>query len=52
MIFFRTMNNESGEDLNWFWKEWFYNNWQFDIAVQSVSYKDNDPKKWRRHYYC
>jgi len=42
--FFRTMNNESGEDLGWFWKEWFYNNWQLDMAVQSVSYKDNDPK--------
>jgi hypothetical protein len=42
--FFRTMNNESGEDLGWFWKEWFYNNWQLDLAVRSVSYKDNDPK--------
>jgi len=42
--FFRTMNNESGEDLGWFWKEWFYNNWQLDMAVQSVSYQDNDPK--------
>jgi hypothetical protein len=42
--FFRTMNNESGEDLTWFWREWFYNNWQFDIAVESVSYKDNDIK--------
>ena len=21
--FFRTMNNEAGEDLSWFWKEWF-----------------------------
>ncbi len=41
--FFRTMNNESGEDLDWFWKEWFYNNWQLDMAVQSVSYKDNNP---------
>lgn len=35
--FFRTMNNEAGEDLSWFWKEWFYNNWQLDLAVQSVS---------------
>ncbi|MBS1656406.1 MAG: M1 family peptidase, partial [Bacteroidetes bacterium] len=33
-----------GEDLSWFWKEWFYNNWQLDIAIQSVSYKDNDEK--------
>ncbi|MDP4283133.1 MAG: M1 family metallopeptidase [Bacteroidota bacterium] len=42
--FFRTMDNESGEDLGWFWKEWFYNNWQLDLAVQSVSYTQNDIK--------
>ncbi len=42
--FFRTMNSEAGEDLSWFWKEWFYNNWQLDLAVQSVSYVDNDYK--------
>ncbi len=24
--FFRTMNDASGEDLNWFWKGWFYKN--------------------------
>jgi hypothetical protein len=43
--FFRTMESESGEDLSWFWKEWFYNNWQFDVAVQSVSYTNDDVKK-------
>jgi aminopeptidase N len=42
--FFRTMDNEAGEDLTWFWREWFANNWTLDIAVQAVSYKDNDPK--------
>jgi aminopeptidase N len=42
--FFRTMNNEAGEDLSWFWKEWFYHNWQLDMAVQSVSYTKDDPK--------
>ena len=42
--FFRTMDNESGEDLTWFWREWFQNNWQLDLAVQSVSYKNNDYK--------
>jgi aminopeptidase N len=42
--FFRTMNNEAGEDLSWFWKEWFYNNWQLDLAVQSVSYTNGDMK--------
>jgi Peptidase family M1 domain len=43
--FFRTMDNEAGEDLSWFWREWFYNNWSLDLAVQGVSYTDNDPKK-------
>ena len=42
--FFRTMNNEGGEDLSWFWKEWFYNNWQLDLAVQSVTYADDKTK--------
>lgn len=35
--FFHTMDNESGEDLTWFWREWFYNNWSLDQAVQQVS---------------
>ncbi|MDQ2863830.1 MAG: M1 family metallopeptidase [Bacteroidota bacterium] len=42
--FFRTMDNEAGEDLSWFWREWFQNNWQLDLAVQSVAYRDNDYK--------
>lgn len=43
--FFRTMDDEAGEDLTWFWREWFENNWQLDLAVKSVSYPDNDFKK-------
>ena len=42
--FFRTMDNETGEDLSWFWKEWFYNNWQLDLAVRSVAYTNDDAK--------
>ncbi len=42
--FFRTIDNEAGEDLSWFWKEWFYHNWQLDLAVQSVSYSNNNAK--------
>jgi len=34
--FFHTMESEAGEDLGWFWKEWFYKNWSLDIAVQTV----------------
>ncbi len=41
--FFRTMDNEAGEDLSWFWKEWFYNNWQLDLAIESVKYANGNP---------
>ncbi|HLI92062.1 MAG TPA: M1 family metallopeptidase [Puia sp.] len=34
--FFRTMENEGGEDLCWFWREWFFHNWSLDLAVQAV----------------
>jgi hypothetical protein len=34
--FFRTMDNEAGEDLSWFWREWFLHNWSLDLAVQGV----------------
>jgi aminopeptidase N len=43
--FFRAMNNGTGENLNWFWKEWFVNNWKLDQAVTNVSYVDNDPSR-------
>ena len=40
--FFRTMENVSGEDLSWFWKSWFINNYIFDQAIVSVV---NDTEK-------
>lgn len=43
--FFHCINNATGEDLNWFWNEWFYTTWKLDQAVASVSYVDNDPAK-------
>jgi hypothetical protein len=43
--FFRTMNDVSGEDLDWFWKEWFYQTWTLDQAVTDVKYVDGDPAK-------
>ena len=42
--FFRTIENASGEDLSWFWRGWFINNWRLDQAVTSIKYKKNDPK--------
>jgi hypothetical protein len=42
--FFRTMENVTGEDLNWFWRGWFMNNWRADIAVSNVAYIKDNPK--------
>jgi Peptidase family M1 domain len=43
--FFRTIENVAGEDLNWFWRGWIINNWQFDQAVSKIKYVKNDPTK-------
>ncbi|MEP7253651.1 MAG: M1 family metallopeptidase, partial [Ginsengibacter sp.] len=43
--FFHCINNAAGEDLNWFWKEWFFTTWKFDQAITSVKYIDNDASK-------
>ena len=34
--FFRSMENEAGEDLSWFWREWFFHNWNLDLAVKDA----------------
>ena len=41
--FFRTMNDVAGENLNWFWKEWFYETWTLDQSVTGVRYDGDDP---------
>jgi Peptidase family M1 domain len=43
--FFHCINNATGEDLNWFWKEWFFTVWKLDQAIKDVKYVDNDPSK-------
>lgn len=43
--FFRSMDNGAGEDLSWFWREWFFHNWALDLAVTSASYVNGDPSK-------
>ncbi len=43
--FFRMMNNSAGEDLNWFWNEWFCQTWTLDQGIKNVTYKDQDPSK-------
>jgi hypothetical protein len=34
--FFRTMEDASGEDLDWFWRGWFYSTDACDISLDSV----------------
>jgi len=35
---FRTMEDASGEDLDWFWRGWFYNTDPCDIALDTVKW--------------
>ncbi|WP_313093810.1 M1 family metallopeptidase [Chryseobacterium flavum] len=42
--FFHTMENVSGEELNWFWRGWFFNKWKIDQAVKNVKYISGDFK--------
>jgi len=43
--FFRAMESEGGEDLSWFWRGWYFNNWQLDMAVTGAEFVDGDPAK-------
>lgn len=42
--FFRTIENVAGENLSWFWRGWFINNWRLDQAVTKVEYVKNNSK--------
>ncbi|MCB9276035.1 MAG: M1 family metallopeptidase [Lewinellaceae bacterium] len=47
--FFRTMEDASGMDLDWFWRGWFFTTDAVDISLDSIKwYKvdlENDPEK-------
>ena len=34
--FFREIQSESGEDLGWFWRGWYLNNWKYDVSVDKI----------------
>ena len=34
--FFREMDSEGGEDLSWFWRGWYLENWKYDVAVDKI----------------
>jgi hypothetical protein len=46
--FFRSMESAGGEDLSWFWRGWYFNNWTFDLAVEDVQYVNGDPLQGAR----
>ncbi|HEX2607400.1 MAG TPA: M1 family metallopeptidase [Flavisolibacter sp.] len=39
---FRTLEDASGEDLDWFWRGWFYSTDVTDISLDSVKYAKAD----------
>jgi hypothetical protein len=43
--FFRTMENVAGEDLGWFWKGMFIENYKLDQAITNVKYASDDSSK-------
>ncbi len=36
------MESEGGEDLSYFWRGWFLNNWTLDMALKDVQYVNGD----------
>jgi aminopeptidase N len=47
--FFRTMEDASGVDLDWFWRGWFYSTDAVDISLDSIKWfkvdLENDPER-------
>jgi len=43
--FFRTMEDASSVDLDWFWRGWFYTNDHVDISIDDVQYFKVNSKK-------
>ncbi|MDG2242782.1 MAG: M1 family metallopeptidase [Rhodospirillaceae bacterium] len=55
--FFRTMEDASGVDLDWFWHGWFYTTDHVDISIENVIHYQIDTKDpdvempWKRERY-
>lgn len=43
--FFKTIENAAGEDLSWFWKGWFMEDWKIDQGIKDVQYVNQDPSQ-------
>jgi hypothetical protein len=42
--FFRTMEDASGVDLDWFWRGWFYSTDRVDVAIDQVKWLQLDSR--------
>lgn len=42
--FFRTMEDASGTDLDWFWRGWFYTNEHVDISLEKLTHYTIDTR--------
>ena len=43
--FFHCMDNAAGEDLSWFWNEWFFTNWRLNQSIKGIEYNDSNYSK-------
>jgi hypothetical protein len=41
--FFRAMDSAAGEDLSYFWRGWFAENWTLDLAVDAIKADKDGP---------
>lgn len=48
--FFRTMEDASGVDLDWFWRGWFYTTDHVDLSIGDVVLKKMTPKDPSKRY--
>ena len=50
--FFRTMEDASAFDLDWYWRGWFYTTDYVDIGVKEVKkfYATSEPNQWIKDY--
>ncbi len=48
--FFRTMEDVSGQDLDWFWRAWFFSTDHVDIALTSVQGYPLDEKTYSDYH--
>ena len=53
--FFRTMEDASGIDLDWFWRGWFFTNDHVDLALDNVQWfkiNTKNPEVEADHTHC